>query len=154
MTHDRHEQLRRRAGDLNTAVSSLLNALQRDIAVIESHLRDAKAADAPEAIQQLREQRDRCSRDLDVLRDQVPILKRLTSSGARQGRETAALSYVNKLAQAFLLAVDDIDARARLILSPAMLERTPAWEVESARASVADTEGAAILLKRVLEGAS
>jgi len=135
-------------------VSSLLKALQRDMAVIESHLQDAEAADAPEAIQHLREQRDRCSRDLDVLRDQVPILKRLTSSGARQGREAAALSYVNQLAQAFLLAVDDINTRARLILSPSMQERIPAWEVESARASVADTDDALILLKRILEDSS
>jgi hypothetical protein len=154
MTHDRDEQLRRSAGDLNMVVNSLLKALQRDMAVIENHLRDAKAADAPESMKHLREQRDRFARDLDVFRDQVPILKRLTSNGARQGREAAALNYVNKLTQAFLLAVDDINTRARLILSPSMRERTPAWEVESARASVADTEDAVILLKRVLEDSS
>lgn len=85
------------------------------------------------------------------MRHQVPILERLASGGVQEGREVAALIYVGQLAQAFLLAVDDINARARRILSPLMIERQPAWEIESARASVADTEYATIRLKRVLD---
>ncbi len=154
MTHERHQQLRSRAGDLNAAVRLLLNALQRDIDVIHAQLQDAIGEDAPDDIQRLNEQRDRLSMDLGVLRDQVPTLERLASGGVRRGREAAALIYIDRLAQAFLLAVDDINARARLVLAPSMIERRPAWEVESVRASVADTECATTLLKRVLDRSS
>lgn len=151
MTHERRQQLRLRAGDLNAAVSLLLNSLERDIDVINAQLQDAIGAGIPEDIQQLNDQQDRLSMDLGVLRDQVATLERLANRGARQGRETAAQSYITELARAFLLAVDDINARARLCLSPSKIDRLPAWEVESARASVADTERAVTLLTRVLD---
>ncbi len=154
MAHERHQQLRLKASDLNAAVKSLLSALQRDIEVINAQLQDAIEADVRDDVQRLNEQRDRLSMDLDVLRDQVATLERLASSGARPGREAAALIYIDKLAQAFRLAVDDIKARAGLILSPELIERLPAWEAESARASVADAEDATILLKRVIDRSS
>ncbi len=151
MAHERNQQLRSRASDLHAAVKSLLAALQRDVELIDAQLHDARDTGTSDDIQRLSEQRDRWSRDRDVLQDQVPTLERLASGGARQGREAAALIYIEQLAQAFLLAVDDISARARHTLSPVMIERMPGWEVELARASVADTELATTLLKRLLD---
>lgn len=125
MTHERPQLLRVRAGDLNAAVKSLLSALQRDIDVIHAQLQDAVGAEAHGDIERLTEQQERLAMDLAVLRDQVPTLERLASGGVQAGREAAALIYVGQLAQAFLLAVDDINARARRILSPLMIERRP-----------------------------
>jgi hypothetical protein len=151
MTHDIRAELRRKAVHLNGAATSLLHALEQDLVVVEAHLQDAKTSGEAGAIQRQSEERDRFSRDLDVLRDQMPILERLAGGGARQGREADALDFVDKLARALLLAVDDIGDRARRALSPVMIERLPAWEVESARALAADAEHAAILLKRALD---
>ena len=148
---DIRAQLRRKAGHLNGAAQSLLHALEQDLVVVEAHLEDAKASGTSGVIQQQSEERDRFRRDLDVLRDQIPILERLAGGGARQGREAAALDFVDQLAQALLLAVDDLGDRARQALSPVMIERLPAWEVESARAAAVDAEYAATLLKRALD---
>ena len=151
MTDDIRAQLKRKADHLNGAAKSLLQALEQDLVVVEAHLQDAKTLGEAGVIQQHSEERERFNRDLDVLRDQMPILERLAGGGGRQGRETDALRFVDKLAQALLLAVDDIGDRARQALSPVMVERLPAWEVESARASAADAEHAATLLKRALD---
>ena len=78
----------------------------------------------------------------------------MARGGARRGREESALIYIDQLAQAFLLAANDINGRAQRLLSPEMIERLPAWEVASARASVTDTERAASLLKRIVNQAS
>lgn len=154
MSHETYRQLKLRAGDLNVAVGLLTSALQRDIDRISDQLQDAIRADAPDDIQQLHAQRDRWLRDIDVLRDQVPTLERLASGGVRPGREVAALIYVDKLARAFLLAASDITARANRILSPSMIERLPAAEVESARLTLADIACATTRLKRILERSS
>ncbi len=151
MTHERQQQLRLRASDLNVAVSLLLAALERDIVVVNAQRQDAIGTSTPEDIQQLNEQQDRLSKDRGVLHDQVATLERLASGGARPGRETSALTYINELAQAFLLAVDDINARAKLLLTPTIIEQLPAWEVESARASVADAERVGTILSRILD---
>ena len=154
MTHDIGEQLRRKAIHVNGAAKSVLHALQLDLTVIEAHLQDAQASGESDVMQRLSDQRDRSLGDVDVLQDQMPILERLASGRARQGREAAALLFVEKLAHAFLLAIDDIAARAKQVLTPAMIERLPAWEVESARASAADAERAATLLKQALDDPS
>lgn len=151
MTHKRHQLLRLKAGDLSAAVRSLLSALQRDIEVINAQLQDAVEADVRDDVQRLNEQRDRLSMEAGVLRDQVAVLERLANGGVRLGREAAALIYVDQLAQAFLLVVDDIKDRASRLLSPAMIERLPAWEAEAARTSVAEAESAAVFLQRALD---
>ncbi|ETX07699.1 hypothetical protein [Candidatus Entotheonella palauensis] len=150
MTHENHQQLRLKAGDLNAAVRSLRSALQRDMEVIHTQRQSAIETNVSDEIQRLNKQRDQLSMDLVALEDQVATLERLARGGVRPGREADALVYIDKLAQAFRLAVDDIKTRARSSLL--MLERLPAWEVESARASVADADAAAALLKRVLDG--
>ena len=160
MTHERHQQVTSKAGALNHAVSFLMSALQRDLDVVHAHRQDVVEFreqrpevenEAYDHIQRLNAQRNRLAQELDVLRDQVPTLKRMASGGARRGREESALIYIDQLAQAFLLAANDINARAKRLLSPDMIERLPAWEVESARASVAETERATAFLNQVLD---